>query len=95
MIYVLGYAKWLPWLPSTKVLYLLVVLSNTSLAHLYVLLIGCASSSDSVVDVFGLNVLRQRPKRTLTKQQVDFLKRLLVGFLEQKPDSWDGDQNVP
>jgi hypothetical protein len=71
------------------------VLSNTRLADLNVLLVGRASPTNSIVDIFGLNVLRQRPKRTLTKEQVDFLKGLLVGFLEQEPDRWDGDENIP
>jgi hypothetical protein len=66
-MYLLWYTKRLPWHLSAKILYLLVVLSNTRLADLNVLFVIRASSTDSVVDIFGLNVFRQRPKRTLTK----------------------------
>jgi hypothetical protein len=67
MIYVLRYAKRLPWHSSAKILYLLVVLSNTRLAHFYVLFVVRASSTNSIVNIFGLNVFRQRSKRTLTE----------------------------
>jgi hypothetical protein len=67
MMYILRCPKGLPWLPSAEILYLFVVLSNTRLADLNVLFVVRASSTDSVVDIFGLNVFRQRSERTLTE----------------------------
>lgn len=70
---------------------LLVVLGDASVADFHVLLVGGASTTDSIVDVFGLDVVWQRSKCTLAKQQIDLLQRLPVGLLEDEPYCWDSD----
>ena len=71
------------------------MIGDTRLADFHVLLISHASTSNGIIDVFGLNLLGQRSKGTLAEQQIDLLQRLLVRLLEDEPDRGNRDANVP
>ena len=71
------------------------MLGDTRLADLHVLLVSDASTSDSIINILGLNLLRQRSQGTLAEQQVNLLQGLLVRLFEEEPNRGNCDDNVP
>lgn len=71
------------------------MLGDTRLADLHVLLVSNASTSNSIIDILGLNLLRQRSQGTLAEQQINLFQGLLVRLLEEEPNRRNSDDNVP